>query len=499
MANKTLTTKIINRNDVKANWSSVNPVLSIGEIGIEKDTRKFKIGDGISAWNTLEYASAIPAVIKTTNPATSDSSYDVGTTWINNTLNQAYIIYDNTPNNAVWKRIITSEDVSGAGDMLKTTFATIDPVNGYVDKSKTADKLKTAKTINGVPFDGTENITVTDSTKEPTITPDTVSKFWSGTKTWRDLATDVRAIVLTGLSTATNAVITATDSLLVALGKLQKQISDNLATLNSHTSNTSNPHSVTKTQIGLGNVDNTSDATKSVASAAKLTTARTIGITGDVSATGVAFDGTSNISLSTVLANVVTAGTGCKLTVNSKGLVTGIAPLSANDIPVITADKISNLGTAATKNVGTSSGNIVMVNASGKIDDSLLSSLAITDVFEAASQTEMLALADANIGDVCIRSDINKTFILKATPYSSLANWKELKTPTDTVISVNGQTGAISLTTSNISEGTGLYYTEARATANFNSNFAAKASTGLTDGANILRDTDTFILNGGNA
>ncbi|HCT93696.1 MAG: hypothetical protein A2X19_06160 [Bacteroidetes bacterium GWE2_39_28] len=140
-----------------------------------------------------------------------------------------------------------------------------------------------------------------------------------------------------------------------------------------------------------------------------------------------------------------------------------------------------------------------MVNASGKIDDSLLSSLAITDVFEAASQTEMLALADANIGDVCIRSDINKTFILKATPYSSLANWKELKTPTDTVISVNGQTGAISLTTSNISEGTGLYYTEARATANFNSNFAAKASTGLTDGANILRDTDTFILNGGNA
>jgi len=48
MANKTLTTKIINRNDVKANWSSVNPVLSIGEIGIEKDTRKFKIGDGIS-------------------------------------------------------------------------------------------------------------------------------------------------------------------------------------------------------------------------------------------------------------------------------------------------------------------------------------------------------------------------------------------------------------------------------------------------------------------
>lgn len=44
-----------------------------------------------------------------------------------------------------------------------------------------------------------------------------------------------------------------------------------------------------KGDVGLGNVDNTSDSTKSVASAAKLTTARTIG--------GVSFDGTANINL----------------------------------------------------------------------------------------------------------------------------------------------------------------------------------------------------------
>lgn len=499
MANKTLTTKIITRNDIKANWTSVNPVLSVGEMGIEKDTRKFKFGDGITAWNTLEYASATPAVLKTTNPATSDSSYDIGSTWVNTSTNQVYIITNNTTNNAVWKRLITTEDISGFGDMLKSTFATIDPAGGFVDKAKSAEKLSTPRTINGVAFDGSSNITIADSTKEPAITSDTVSKFWSGTKTWRDLATDVRAVLLTGLSTATNAVITATDSILTALGKLQKQISDNLTTLTSHTSNTSNPHSVTKTQVGLGNVDNTSDATKVVASAAKLTTARTIGATGDVTATGVSFDGTANITLTTVLANVVTAGTGCKLTVNSKGLVTGIASLSASDIPLLTSAKISDLGTAATKNVGTSSGNIVMVNASGKIEDSLLPSLAITDVFEAASQSAMLALSDANVGDVCIRSDISKSFILKTAPYSTLANWIELKTPTDTVISVNGLTGAITLTTSNISEGTGLYFTEARATANFNTNFALKASTGLTDGASILKSTDTFILDGGNA
>jgi len=67
-------------------------------------------------------------------------------------------------------------------------------------------------------------------------------------------AARVRDAILTGLSTATNAIISATDSVLVAFGKLQAQITANLSTLSSHISNTSNPHSVTKSQVGLGNV-----------------------------------------------------------------------------------------------------------------------------------------------------------------------------------------------------------------------------------------------------
>lgn len=103
--------------------------------------------------------------------------------------------------------------------------------------------------------------------KEPAITAGTTAQYWHGDKTWRDLFTDVRAATLTGLSTATNAVIAATDTVLGALGKLQKQVSANLATLTSHTGNTSNPHSVTKAQVGLGNVDNTSDASKPISTA----------------------------------------------------------------------------------------------------------------------------------------------------------------------------------------------------------------------------------------
>ena len=64
--------------------------------------------------------------------------------------------------------------------------------------------------------------------KEPTITAGTTAQYWRGDKTWSDFFSDVRAATLTGLSTATNAVITASDTVLSALGKLQKQVSDNL-------------------------------------------------------------------------------------------------------------------------------------------------------------------------------------------------------------------------------------------------------------------------------
>ena len=45
------------RRDTAANWSSANPTLAQGEPGYEIDTRKLKVGDGSSDWNTLEYYS----------------------------------------------------------------------------------------------------------------------------------------------------------------------------------------------------------------------------------------------------------------------------------------------------------------------------------------------------------------------------------------------------------------------------------------------------------
>lgn len=133
-------------------------------------------------------------------------------------------------------------------------------------------------------------------TIEPRIAPGTADDYYRGDKTWVSFATTLRATLLTGLSTATKAAITAADTLLGALGKLQAQ-------LTWHTGATNNPHSTTaeqvgamptshaanniigfagsgsastvsrgdhghaKAEVGLGNVDNTSDSEKNAATA----------------------------------------------------------------------------------------------------------------------------------------------------------------------------------------------------------------------------------------
>ena len=47
------------RRDTAANWTSANPTLAIGEMGIEYDTQKFKIGDGSTPWTSLAYGGLV--------------------------------------------------------------------------------------------------------------------------------------------------------------------------------------------------------------------------------------------------------------------------------------------------------------------------------------------------------------------------------------------------------------------------------------------------------
>lgn len=51
------------RRDTAANWTAANPVLYLGEIGVETDTHKAKFGDGVTAWNSLAYWSPAGAYL----------------------------------------------------------------------------------------------------------------------------------------------------------------------------------------------------------------------------------------------------------------------------------------------------------------------------------------------------------------------------------------------------------------------------------------------------
>lgn len=79
--------KSLNRIDTKTNWEAVNPVLAIGEMGIEKDglLQNIKVGDGVTPWNSLQYMFKscpyeVGDILVTMN-ATDPAVRWPGTTW----------------------------------------------------------------------------------------------------------------------------------------------------------------------------------------------------------------------------------------------------------------------------------------------------------------------------------------------------------------------------------------------------------------------------------
>lgn len=457
MANTTLDVKIQIRNDTKNNWTTQNPVLLKGEMGVETDTRKFKFGDGVSDWKTLEYASATGAIIMNKAPTPTDSGYDVGAMWVDTAANKAYLLFNNTTNQAVWKQLVTPDDLSdlGAGDMLKSQFANNPKAEqGYVNAAIVADTANATTgtlTAGSKTFNGSANVTVTaDDLGALTAVP---SEYVKNT----DYGTAETGGVVKSTAKGTDTVTIGADGTMT-IGKASEAAAADTATT--------------------------------------LATGRTISVAGDATGTSPVFDGSANVTIPLVLANSgVVAGTFTKVTVDAKGRVTeGVANLTTADIPELTLSKISDAGTAAAKDFGTAEGNVPVLGAGGKLSEAVIPAIAITDTFVVDSQSAMLALG-AQQGDVAVRTDVNKTFILKVAPATTLANWVELETPTDAVTSVNGLTGAVTLTTSEVAEGSNLYFTTARA----NANWVTHASTELTDSDTLLRTTDTFILNGGNA
>lgn len=79
----------------------------------------------------------------------------------------------------------------------------------------------------------------------------------------------------------------------------------------------------------------------------------------------------------------------------------------------------------------------------GTLSTAQLPALAINDTFTAANQAAMLALT-AQRGDMAIRTDLNRTFVLTTDDPTLLANWSQITAGGD-VVSVAGKTGTVTL------------------------------------------------------
>jgi len=117
----------------------------------------------------------------------------------------------------------------------------------------------------------------------------------------------------------------------------------------------------------------------------------------------------------------------------------------ASQVSAITPESI---GAINVTEKGAANG-VATLGADQKIPSSQLPSIAITDTFVVADEVAMLALV-AERGDVAIRTDLSKTFILSSDDATVLADWKEVLVPAAPVHSVNGYTGNVVLTSADV-------------------------------------------------
>ena len=130
-----------------------------------------------------------------------------------------------------------------------------------------------------------------------------------------------------------------------------------------------------------------------------------------------------------------------------------------------TEEQLAKLATAeTTDNKGIPNG-YAPLDSNGKINASYLNDLNLMEVFMPADQASMLMLASAHPGDIAYRMDTGNTYMLAALPAATLANWKQINIGAN-VVSVNGLTGIVSLSTDEMPEGTvNRYFTDSRADA----------------------------------
>jgi hypothetical protein len=157
-----MATRIQLRRDTALNWQSNNPVLAVGELGLDLTNKNVKIGDGVTAWNLLDYVR--------------ETSADL-------------INYDNTISG------LEAENVQEAIDELKTLVLNQDEATELIYSNLTSGL--TATTIQGA-IDEIADGNVDLDAVDQDIIPSQDSQFDLGTPElkWKDLYLSGNSIYL---------------------------------------------------------------------------------------------------------------------------------------------------------------------------------------------------------------------------------------------------------------------------------------------------------------
>jgi len=178
-----------------------------------------------------------------------------------------------------------------------------------------------------------------------------------------------------------------------------------------------------------------------------LTSMGNLSVGGDITLTGTV-DGVDIAALNTTVAGITSVDA---TSVNNAGAVmnsdTSVAAMqfvvdednmssnSATKVPTQQSVKAyvdANSGTTYTAGTGLS-----LSGTTFNVDQ-----IALTTVQTAANESAQLALTTQE-GDIVVRSDQNKSYVRNSGSAGTMADFTELLTPTDQVLSVNGNTGAI--------------------------------------------------------
>lgn len=173
MTRKTL---IQNRRDTASNWTTVNPILASGEFGVETNTNKFKIGDGVTVWQELSYqgGSGLPSGGAADQILTKLSSSDYDVAWVDaagvtTSASQVKHIVRNTTGSTIVKgTVVYTSGSNGTNILVTKALATNDQLsaqtlgfvenniannaNGYVVTSGIATGVDTSSADAGDPI-----------------------------------------------------------------------------------------------------------------------------------------------------------------------------------------------------------------------------------------------------------------------------------------------------------------------------------------------------------